>query len=108
MVCILCDIRGEGFRSDQHVVSVEGVDRIERNLMVLKDFLHNQDDNVYLPVGYIGRDIERGFSLIEFNHELQSDSPRMWVKNSSLINLPEQNYMVKIYNGQALHSSRTE
>ncbi len=105
MVYVLCDIMGKGFRSDQHFVSVEGIDRVERNLIAFKEILHSREGNVYLPVGYIGRDIERGFSLIEFNQEFQSDSPRIWVRDSSLINLPEQGYIVIKYDGPVLHNS---
>jgi hypothetical protein len=81
---VLCEVH-PGLGKRDASVAVQDVQNVRTFLHVDRDFLTREHDRIYLPVGIVRRDRERGVALIELPQEADSGTHRLWVPLSSLL-----------------------
>src|SRR5438034_113806 len=81
---VLCEVR-PGADKITDSVAVRDVTSVRTFLSIQRDFLIQRQGRMYLPIGVVYQDREKGVALIEFPVEADSGAHRIWVPLSSLL-----------------------
>lgn len=83
MAKIRCDIT-QGLRQSEVVASFVDYQGRRHFIRVERDFLTDENDKHYLPVGIVHVDPKTKAVLVELPHEAETGANRMWVKQDAL------------------------
>lgn len=81
---VLCEF-GPGLRESEVQVTVHDMNGRPQRLRTERDFLRDEGDATYLPVGIVARHPTEEKVLIEFPHEADSGANRIWVRPDQLL-----------------------
>src|SRR5437763_1696918 len=79
MAQVVCEV-SPGLRPTERTVAVQDVRGPRQFLRFEEEFLIQEGDRTFLPVGVVGVDEERRVALIELPHEADSGANRVWVR----------------------------
>lgn len=74
-----------GLRDSEAGVTVHDISGRPQRLRVEWDFLHNEGDQYYLPIGIVARHPTERKVLIEFPQKADSGANRIWVAPEQLL-----------------------
>lgn len=84
MAKIRCNKVSEGLRQSEALASFVDFHGRTHCIRVEKDFLAEQDGQVFLPVGIVHLDPRNHAVLVELPHEAETGANRLWVKQEQL------------------------
>ncbi len=85
MIQLRCEQVSQGLRDSERTVAVRDVHGRRHYLRVEHEFLTQQGDTCWLPVGKVQQDRERGLTLIELPQEAETGANRLWVHTADLL-----------------------
>lgn len=84
MAKIRCEHVSEGLRSSEVVASFIDFHNRKHFIRVESDFLSEENEKKFLPVGIVHVDLKNKAVLIELPHEAETGANRLWVKQELL------------------------
>jgi hypothetical protein len=84
MAKVRCEAVSEGLRASEAVAMFRDYQGRRHFLRVERDFLSQDDDKIYLPVGIVHIDPRTNLVLVELPHEAETGANRLWVKQDQL------------------------
>jgi hypothetical protein len=84
MAKIRCEKISEGLRASEAVASLRDYQNRRHFIRVERDFLTQQGELFYLPVGIVSVDPRTRLVLIELPHEAETGVNRFWVTQEQL------------------------
>lgn len=85
MEYVICDEVSEGLRPSEVTVGVKSFQGRREYLRVSQRSLRQRDEHFYLAVGVVRQDRDTGAYLVEFPHEADSGTSRVWVPQAALL-----------------------
>ncbi len=79
-----CENVSEGLRASEAVASFRDYHNRRHFIRVERDFLSEQNDHFYLPIGVVHVDPRTKAVLIELPHEAETGANRLWVRQEQL------------------------
>ncbi len=87
MLMIRCQAITEGMRSDEKTITLLDANGKKEFLRLEPDYLVEKDGETWLPVAVLREDNSKGVYLIEFPHESEGGTNRIWVRASDTMSI---------------------
>lgn len=84
MAKIRCTTVTEGLRQSEVVANFIDFHNRTHSIRVERDFLVEQGDHIFLPVGIVHVDPKKQAVLIELPHEAETGANRLWIRQDHL------------------------
>jgi hypothetical protein len=84
MAKLRCDSVTQGLRASECVAAFADVRGRRHFIRIERDFLSQEGDAPYLPVGIVHVDPKSKVVLVELPHEAETGANRLWVKPEQL------------------------
>ena len=84
MAQLRCESVSEGLRASEVIATFRDYQGRRHLLRVDRDFLYQENDDSYLPVGVIHVDPRTHLILIELPQEAETGANRLWVRPEQL------------------------